>query len=403
MKSYVIVGAGVRVYGMFVLGLKSKLGSDVKISGVYDINRKRCEFYQSEIDGLKIYSDFDLMLDCEKPDAVIVGTIDSVHHEYVVRALDKGYDVICEKPLTNTYEGAQAIREAEKRSGKLVRVTFNCRFMPTFAKVKELVCSGAIGKIYAVNYNYCLNRWHGGDYFKRWHREMRNSQGMLLHKSTHHFDIVNWLLDDEPLTVCAMANRVYYGNPEKSYAERCSRCERHGDCQSYKSQSAPIDKALYFDCESEDGSIRDKCAFLPDTDIYDNMSVSVTYRRGAILSYSLNLFSMREGYDLTLTGEDGVILVSCYQTGAGENVEIRIMNRENEIKTVNFEHGGGTHSGGDSRLLNMIFSGENKDDPLGQLANSFDGISSAIIGIGANDSIKNGKTVNVGKMLDSLR
>ena len=153
MKRYVIVGAGHRAYTMFARGIADRLSESCAVVGVYDPNRTRATYYKTANPDMHIYGDFDEMLDTERPDGVIIGTVDSVHHEYAVRAMEKGYDVICEKPLTNTYEGALAISEAQKRTGRQVTVTFNCRFMPVFVRVKELVSEGLIGRAFAVNYN----------------------------------------------------------------------------------------------------------------------------------------------------------------------------------------------------------------------------------------------------------
>ena len=315
MKRFAIVGASHRCLGMFVRGLEDMRGKTLEFVGIYDPNRTRCEVFRKEVgDCLTIYSDFDQMMKTEKPDGVIVATTDNAHAEYVVRTLEYGVDVYCEKPLTNTFENCLAIREAEKKSGKKVYVTFNCRFMPYFAKLKELVRSGVIGKIHSINYEYVLNRWHGGDYFKRWHGMMEVSQGMLLHKSTHHFDVINWLLEDEPVSVTAMGIKSFFGNPEMCHAFRCSECERTAECESFKSQSGPMDKALYFDAEHEDGYIRDRCAHRPETDIYDNMSVSVLYKKGTLLTYTLTLFAMKEGYNMTLVGDKGMLI--CHYFGA---------------------------------------------------------------------------------------
>ena len=114
MKKYVIAGASVRCYMMFVTRLVEDYSDSVKITGVYDINKTRCRVFKDKIgDSCTIYDDFDEMLDKERPDAVIVTTVDSVHHEYIIRALDKGYDVISEKPLTNTFERCAEIRAVE--------------------------------------------------------------------------------------------------------------------------------------------------------------------------------------------------------------------------------------------------------------------------------------------------
>lgn len=402
MKRYVIVGAGVRCYGAFVKNLTEHFKESVRLVGVYDVNKIRSNEFKKVIGKeCTVYDDYDTMLDTEKPDAVIVTTVDSVHHEYIVRALDKGYDVISEKPVTNTFERCLAVREAEKRSGRKVTVTFNCRFMPYFAQIKSAIKENGIGKILAVNYEYCLNRWHGGDYFKRWHRMMKNSQGMLLHKSTHHFDLANWLIGDEPARVTALGNRVYYGNEQKSHAERCSRCPKANECESAKSQTAELDEILYFNAEKEDGYIRDKCCFLPDSDILDNMSVSVAYKNGAILTYSLNLFSQHEGFRLVITGENGVLIASTFDDDKKDENVITVLKKDG-AQELKFDKAEGTHSGGDIRMLSMIF-GEETGDPLGQLASSYDGFVSAMIGVAANESIKSGKTVELAEYLNKLK
>ena len=405
MKRYVIVGAGSRAFGMFLEGLKEKCGKNLEITGVYDVNRVRSEFYKKNLDTLTVYTDFDEMIKSDKPDAVIVGTVDSKHKEYIMRSLELGCDVISEKPLCNTYEDCLEIIEAEKRTGKRVTVTFNCRFMPYFAKLKELVSSGVIGKVHAISYNYTLNRWHGGDYFKRWHGKMDISKGMLLHKSTHHFDVINWVLDDLPERVNAMGLQSFYAKPEKSFGDRCRTCRKAAECESYRSQSEKLDEELYFKAEHEDGYIRDKCAYLPDSDINDNMSVTVMYRRGTILTYTLNLFSMREGYTMTLTGEKGNIIVSTYKNDYenGEDSSIRVMTHENEATLVPVETVAGAHGGGDVLLRDMIFGEGDSPEPLGQCADSFAGVASAMIGIAANESIEHGGTVNLTERLEKMR
>jgi predicted dehydrogenase len=276
--------------------------------------------------------------------------------------------------------------------------------MPYFAEVKRLIKEGKIGKPLHVTYDYFLNSNHGGDYFKRWHRKMENSEGMLLHKSTHHFDIVNWLLEDEPAKVTALGNRVYFGDESKSHAKRCKECT-YTECECYSSQTGPCDEEMYYKAEHEDGYIRDKCSFLPDADIYDNMSVSVQYQKGAILAYSLHLFSTYEGYRMTVTGEKGVL-----ETAIGYSEEevndpkftVKITYRNGQTEVVRCDKASGGHGGGDDRLIAMLFGGE-KDDPLGQCADGFAGFTSAMIGIGANESIKEGKTVNLTERLDKLR
>lgn len=403
MKRYVIIGASGRGYMMFARKLFDNHKEDAKIVAVCDPNPVRSEYYRKKTyEDIKIYTDFDLMLDEEKPDGVIVTTVDCHHHEYIIKALDLGYDVYTEKPMTTTEENCLAIREAERRSGKRVTVTFNCRFMPYYARIKEIISSGAIGRPLAINYIYSLNTKHGGEYYMRWHRMMKNSGGMLVHKSTHHFDIANWLFDDEPVSVTAQATRQYYGMDDRPHGERCSGCEYGASCLSYGDYSeSEMAQSLYFgEAERVDGYVRDHCVFKSDTDIYDTMSVSVAYKHGGILTYSLNMYDAREGYTINILGERGSIEGSTYFAGDDYRLVIRYL--DGRVEEIVFPKSGGTHAGGDDRLIDMLF-GKGGEDKLGQCSDSFDGVKSAMIGIAANKSIKEGVRVDLRPALDRMR
>lgn len=402
MKRYVIIGASGRGYMMFAKKLFNNHKEDAKIVAVCDPNPVRSEYYRTKTyEDIKIYTDFELMLEREKPDGVIVTTVDCHHHEYIIKALDLGYDVYSEKPMTTTEENCLAIREAERRSGKRVTVTFNCRFMPYYARIKEIVASGKIGRPLAMNYIYSLDPKHGADYFKRWHRFMENSGGMLVHKSTHHFDIANWIIDDEPISVSAQGARLFYGNDDRPHGERCSKCECASTCLHYEDLgNNELAQEMYFKAESVDGYVRDHCVFKSDTNIYDTMSVSVSYSKGAILTYSLNMYDAREGYTINILGEKGAIEASTYWLGEDHRIIIRMLDGSQEV--VTFPKSAGTHAGGDDRLIDMLF-GKGGEDVLGQCSDSFDGVKSAMIGIAANKSIKEGVRVDLRPSLDRMR
>jgi hypothetical protein len=114
---------------------------------------------------------------------------------------------------------------------------------------------------------------------------------------------------------------------------------------------------------------------------------------------------MKEGYHLTLVGERGMIVCHHYP---GEGVhdgicEIELMQSEGKVEKITFPEATGVHGGGDAKLLEMMFSEKEIPDPLGQSADSFAGVLSAMIGIGANESIKSGKHVDLVPLIDSLR
>src|SRR5690606_4972085 len=141
---------------------------------------------------------FTEMVRQTRPDVVIVTSIDSTHHQYIIDAMELGCDVICEKPMTIDAERAAAVMQAVERTGRDLRITFNFRYAPHVTRVRELLMQGTIGQPLAVDFSWVLDTNHGADYFRRWHARKENSGGLLIHKSSHHFDLVNWWLQSYP-------------------------------------------------------------------------------------------------------------------------------------------------------------------------------------------------------------
>ena len=156
-------------------------------------------------------NEFDRMLAETKPDVVIVTTIDRTHHEYIIRTMEAGCDAITEKPLNTNIEKCHAILHVVERTGRNLKGTFNYRYAPTRTKVKELILNGTIGQVTSVHFEWLINTKHGADSFRRWHRDKRNSGGLMVHKATHHFDLMNWWLDSSPETVFALGKLAFYG------------------------------------------------------------------------------------------------------------------------------------------------------------------------------------------------
>jgi predicted dehydrogenase len=370
------------------------------VVGIYDPNHKRAELFKRKAgDNFPVYASFEGMIKEAKPDVVIVTTIDLYHHVYIIKALEAGCDVITEKPMTVDEDKCSAILEAEKRTGNKVMVTFNMRFMPFFTRMKELIKDGAIGDVLSVHFEWFLDTVHGADYFRRWHRLKENSGGLLVHKSTHHFDVINWLLEEEPEQISAFGTRRFYGPTREQRGERCLTCDYTKTCEFYLDIGTGSKKEIYLENEDVDGYYRDRCVFSEEIDIEDSMSVNVKFSGGALMSYSLIAHSPYEGFKLTMNGNKGRLEADYFHGSigpfAGENINrLRMYNRQQEEITIKSPVIGGAHGGGDERLLEMLIRG-GLFDPLGQQASSWDGAMSIIIGIAANKSIKEGRTISV--------
>jgi predicted dehydrogenase len=405
MKTFAFAGASGRAIGMYARPIAQHFQDTACIVGVFDVNQHRARLLSEHSTHPPVFADFDVMLRETRPDCVIVTTVDRYHHEYIIRALDAGCDAITEKPMTIDDEKCRAILEAEQRSGKRVTVTFNYRFAPYATKVKQLIRAGAVGNVLNVDFEWILDRRHGADYFRRWHRRMENSGGLLVHKSTHHFDLINWWLDDEPEHVFGVGSRQFYGPTRAERGERCSTCDYAGTCEFFVDLAQnPEMKALYFDAEGEDGYWRDGCVFSNKVDIYDTMSVVVRYARGAQLAYSLVAYSPYEGWRASVTGTGGRLELEEIESGpmssGAPQMILAYDSRGNVAEhTVNLAEGG--HGGGDPLLLERLFGAKSLPDPLGHMAGSRAGALSILIGIGANKAIATGQSIQIADMLKS--
>ncbi|EDY60875.2 oxidoreductase domain-containing protein [Streptomyces sviceus ATCC 29083] len=141
---------------------------------------------------------FARLLAEEDIDEVVVTTVDAEHDRYIVPALQAGCRVVTEKPMTVDADRCARILDTVRATGNSLTVAFNYRFNPVHEKVRALLADGAIGEILSVHFEWLLDTRHGADYFRRWHREKRHSGGLMVHKASHHFDLVNWWLADEP-------------------------------------------------------------------------------------------------------------------------------------------------------------------------------------------------------------
>ena len=422
-KRYAIVGTGGRSY-FYYSAIATTYKATSCIVGLCDTNQTRLDYANNNLEALGhpkvptfLAADFDRMIEATKPDEVIVTTIDRTHNIYIVRALELGCNVVTEKPMTIDAPRCREIFSAVERTGNSVRVTFNYRYAPHNTKVFQLLRSGAIGTVTSVHFEWLLNTSHGADYFRRWHRDKRNSGGLLVHKSTHHFDLVNFWLQTRPLSVYAQADLKFYGK---------ENAERRGVTQFYhrtrgsevaKQDPFALDleavdtlKALYLDAEHEDAYYRDQNVFSDGISIEDTMNLLVRYRNGAVMTYSLTAYAPWEGFRVNFNGTGGRIEVevvenSYVNSGGDQSLEgsldrssILLRPLFEKPREIEIDEAKGAHGGGDGVLLNDLF-GEPVSDEYMRAASHVDGAASILTGIAANKSIATGQVVYVDDVL----
>jgi predicted dehydrogenase len=420
-KRYAIVGTGSRA-GMYVEATTDTYRDVAELVALCDLSQVRMNWYNKQLPApLPTYhpDQFDQMIKDTKPDTVIVTTIDATHHKYIIRAMELGCDVITEKPMTTDSEKARAIFDTIQRTGRSLRVTFNYRYAPAYTKLRELLMQGVVGRPLLVDFSWILDTSHGADYFRRWHREKQNSGGLLVHKATHHFDLVNWWIDSYPEGVFALGDLLFYGreNAEArgehySYARYTGSPEAKKDPFAIFLDEKEAFKGLYLEAEPESGYIRDRNVFGEPITVEDTMAITARYRNGAILSYCLIAYSPWEGLRVAITGNKGRVelevveninhLLSDAQVnslaaskGAFKHSKITVYPMFGAAYDVDVDTGSGGHGGADPVMLEQIFSPNPPADPFHRAASHIDGAASIMLGISANESLRTGQFIKV--------
>jgi predicted dehydrogenase len=449
---YAIVGTGARAE-MFARAIAVEHADTSALVAIADVNQTRMDAHNRklaalgatpvptyQLDPADPLDTFGAMLDREKVDVAVVTSVDATHDTYIVAALDAGRDAVTEKPMTVDVARCRRILDAAERTGRNVTVAFNYRYNPVHERVRELLRDGVIGAVGSVHFEWLLDVRHGADYFRRWHRDRAHSGGLLVHKASHHFDLVNWWLGGDrgtarPVDVYAAGRLFFYGDEAGA---------RHGYARDYvRAHGAPaaaddpfaLDltanpglRELYLEAEGDDGYLRDRNVFAPGVNIEDDMAVLVRYDTGATMSYHLTAYAPWEGYRVMFNGSHGRLELEVVESdhvspaasgvvkGASLHGAEAAAERGGKTLTVRpfwrppyqidiSGYGRAGHGGADAKLVAALFGSTDREadpspDPLGRSATERDGALALLTGLAANESIASGRAVRVADLLD---
>lgn len=425
-KKVALVGTGIRGITFWGKFLKDEYSDVVEFVGLCDINPGRVSYAKAFIGvDCPVFTNFDNMLEKADIDLLMVTTVDSTHDEFIVKGLDNGIDVVTEKPMTTDENKCQKIIDAQRRSkGKLINA-FNYRYGRLFTKLKEIIQSNEIGDLVSIDLNWYLNTYHGASYFRRWHGLRDKGGTLLLHKSAHHFDLLNWFIGSDPVEVHAYGALEKYGKNNAFRGDKCRSCEHKKTCKFYWDITTnETYMNLYVANEKHDGYIRDNCLWREEIDIFDKMVVQVKYANNVQISYSLTTYSPFEGFRLAFNGKNGRLEThegipwrdsmqedqaklhekemdqSSHTKSELKYHEIVSQRNFEDFKRIEFPYVRRGHWGGDSLMFDEIFRGKIIKPELRHASDVRDGSMAVLIGIAARKSIDECKAIKIADLTD---
>lgn len=398
----------------FIKNIMTYYSDDYEIAGIYDIALEKIENLNNYMKAnFKAYTNIDVMLAEIKPAIAIIANIDCVHVDYLEKTMAAGVHTIVEKPLCVDTKQCLRVRAAVLANPDVEAVTaHNMRYSPAAQKIKEVLDSGRIGKIVSANYTEMLDIDHGASYFHRWNRTMKASGGLLIHKSSHHFDRLNWLIGSYAEEVSAHGNLLAYGAENSIFdkediAPTCHQCTKTTDECRYRCNLKSPRYQMHKSNLDNGGYSPDLCVFSSEIDIQDHVSVGINYKNGVHVCYTICAHSAVESERIEIEGsvarlEYEVIYnsapnVSKSEGSANEHLQnLRVIEFGKPVENIKIPEAKGGHGGADLLMCRDLFGGKKSSAK----ATLEDGIQAVLIGIAANESMRIGKVVNIQSLVD---
>jgi predicted dehydrogenase len=346
-------------------------------------------------------------------DVMIIATQDNFHFEHCRGALQLGYDVLLEKPISTTAAQVLEIERLARQVNKRVMVCFVLRFAAFYRKVKEILDSGALGEIVSIQANEGVNPWHQAHSFVRGHWSVAGkSSPMILSKCCHDTDIVHWLVGRRCTRMTSFGAREFF-RPERAPAGAPARCTEPcpvEDTCVYNALRYTSDMRfpwlpMVYD-RAEDATVEEitawlrtspwgRCVYRCDNDVVDRQVLAMEFEGGVTGTFTMTAFAT--GRHVEICGTRGVLKGGeSYRQHFDTHLVLLPHEGKPVCYTVQAEDGGyELHGGGDAGLVNALYDEMTRplDAPLAAGLDST--VHSHLIAFAAEESRLSGRVVNL--------
>jgi len=408
MVKLAILGAGGRgrTYAQYVLDNPT----EAKIVAVAEPNEycRSLIAKQHDIPSDMLFDTWEEVLDQPKfCDAVMICTQDRMHYEPAMRALELGYDILLEKPISPDLQECINIAKLAEAKGRIVSVCHVLRYTSFFRKIKELLDSGIIGKLISIQHNENVGFWHQAHSFVRgnW-RNSIESAPMILAKSCHDMDIMYWLTGAESARLSSFGNLTHFKseNAPIGSPKRCiDGCPHKDECpfnapRQYLTQFLKGEKTWPVGAITTDLTVDGvtqalktgpygRCVYQCDNDVVDHQVVNIEFQNGVTAVFTMCAFTNDCSRTIKLMGTRGKI------GGAMHKNIIEITDfMSGDITKIHINADAGNHNGGDPAYMKDFIKSLTDRNNLTSIKNS---LHSHIMAFAAEKARVEGKVINL--------
>lgn len=366
----ILIGAGARgsIYARYAL----EKSDEFKIVGIAEPDEERRLLFAREhhLAPDALYDDWKKLLSLPRmADAALICTMDHLHTQPALKALELGYHILLEKPMAPTEEECRLITQAAEESGQILSVCHVLRYTPFYSTIKEHLEQGCIGNIIAMNQTEHVGYWHQAHSFVRgnW-ADTRHSTPMILQKCCHDTDIICWLMGQACTRVSSYGSLTHF-KPENAPSGApmfcLDGCPSQNECLYYAPdfylehpKAATDGFTQMLTAHPTSGAILNalksspygRCVYHCNNDAVDHQTVSMEFADGSIASLMMCAFSRDCNRTLHIMGTKGELfgnmeknLITIHQFGSEETQSIPVA-----VPKTAYSY---NHNGGDYRLI----------------------------------------------------
>ena len=374
-KRLILIGAGLRGKAYSDIALKNP--DEFEIIAVAEPIEERRKVIQKihNIPDNMCFSTWEPMLEMPKfADAAVICTMDREHFKPAMAAIEKGYHLLLEKPISPIPQECVTIEKAAREKGVSVLVCHVLRYTPFFRAIKKIIDEGTLGEIINIQHEEAVGNIHQSHSFVRgnW-ANSDDSSPMILQKSCHDMDILQWLICKDCKSVQSFGSLSYFRseNAPKDAPEYCIEGCPHADTCCYNAVRIYLDdkKNKWFrtSCtkmhEPTDADVErairttnyGKCVFKCNNNVVDHQVVNLEFDGGVTVAFTMSAFTKGGrtirvmGTEGELTGKMGQPVLTYYNFATKESTEIKIADKIVDDSIV------GGHGGGDSGIMKAFY------------------------------------------------
>ena len=367
-------GRGGEAYGRYIVEQKDKF----KITHVCDIDHVRLNKYGELFDVAKEnrFDDEDKFFEKKWSDVLFITTQDRLHVRMAKKALLLGYDIVLEKPISDDPQELRELSELAHQTGRMVMVCHVLRYTAAMRKLKEILNSGAIGRLVSMDHTENVVFWHEAHSYVRgnW-RNRAMATPMIMAKCCHDLDLIQDFVGSKCKSVASMGSLAYFkaSNQPEGAANRCVQCKDVDSC-SYSAKKIYID--MWKDCgrpanlfpfslitdvyptteealwEAIEEGPYGRCVFACDNDVVDNQTTIMQFENGITATLKMEAFVKDGGRDIRFFGTEGELSL-CEGEGTitlkkyfGPNTVWKLTDLTDDLEG---------HGGGDHRMIDQLY------------------------------------------------